>query len=135
MWSCPKCERQFKVTNQSHMCVDKTIDDIFVNASDQLVLAFDAIFNTVMTWEPISVGASVHTVIFTNRRAWLIIKPMAKSLDVKFYYDEPIDSDSFFKITEYNGKYAHHFRISDESEVTEGFIDLLRYGWNWGMEG
>ena len=134
MWNCPKCERTFKVTNQSHMCVDKTIDDIFVNASDLLVLALDAIFNIVMQWEPITAGASVHTVVFTNKKAWLIIKPMAKCLDAKFYYHEPIDSDRFHKITEYKGKYAHHIRIADEIEVTEEIMDLLRLGWEWGMK-
>lgn len=132
---CPKCERQFKVTNQSHMCVDKSIDDIFADVSDPLVIAFDAIFRTVMAWEPITAGASVHTVVFTNKKAWLIIRPMAKSLDVKFYYDEPIDSDAFKKITEYKGKYAHHLRITDESEVTDDILDLLRIGWDFGMKG
>lgn len=134
MWICPNCNRQFKVTNQSHMCVNKTIDDIFVDVSDNLVLAFDAIFNIVMQWEHMTAGASVHTVIFTNKRAWLIIKPMSKALDVKFYYHEPIDRDIFARITEYNGKYAHHIRIADENDVNEEIVNLLRLGWNWGME-
>jgi len=135
MWTCPKCERQFKGTNQSHMCVDNSIDDIFAKASDALVLAFDAIFSTVMTWKPISAGASVHAVVFTNHKAWLIIRPMSKTLDVKFYTDEPVDSDAFHKVTEYKGKYAHHLRIADESEVTEEVFDLLRIGWEYGFKG
>jgi len=135
MWTCPKCERRFKVTNQSHMCVDKTIDDIFMEVSDHLVLAFDAIFRVVMEWEPTTAGASVHAVVFTNQRAWLIIKPMSKELDVKFYYGEPIDSDIFKRIAEYKGKYAHHIRIKDEIEVTPEVMDLLRKGWEYGMEG
>lgn len=133
MWTCPKCERRFKGTNQSHMCVENTIDDIFVKASDPIVLAFDAIFSVVMTWNPITAGASSKSVVFTNKKAWLIIRPMAKALDVKFYYDEPVDSDAFKKITEYKGKYAHHLRIAEESEVTDEVFELLRVGWEFGM--
>lgn len=116
------------------MCSDQTIDDLFADVSDNLVLAFDAIFSTVMNWKPISVGASVHTVVFTNKKAWLIIRPMAKALDVKFYYDEPVDSDAFKKITEYKGKYAHHLRVADASEVTNEVFELLRIGWEFGMQ-
>ena len=104
-----------------------------VTASDYLVLAFDAIFNVVMNWEPISAGASVHTVVFTNKKAWMIIKPMAKCLDVKFYNHEPIDSDLFTKITEYKGKYAHHLRLKDDTEINDEIIELIRIGWKWGM--
>jgi len=116
------------------MCVDHTIDDIFADVSDSLVLAFDAIFSTVMSWTPITAGASVHAVVFTNKKAWLIIRPMSKTLDVKFYNDEPVDSDAFKKITEYKGKYAHHLRIADASEVTDEVFDLLRIGWEFGMK-
>lgn len=135
MWTCPNCERVFKSTNQSHMCSDRTIDDVFADVSDPLVIAFDAIFQIVMEWAPMSAGAATHSIVFTNKRAWLIIKPMAKVLDVKFYTNEPIESDRFKKITEYKGKYAHHLRVADEMEVTEEIVDLLRIGWEWGMEG
>lgn len=134
MWICPTCERTFGKTNQSHMCVVKTIDDIFMGVADPIVLAFDAIFQVVMTWDPISAGATVKAVVFTNYKAWLVIRPMKKVLDVKFYTDEPVDSDVFAKVTEYKGKYAHHIRVADESEVTEEIIDLLRIGWEYGMK-
>jgi len=115
------------------MCVEHTIDDLFAEVPDHLVLAFDAIFSVVMTWTPSSAGASSKSVVFTNERAWLIVRPMTKTLDVKFYNDEPVDSDAFHKINEWKGKYAHHLRIADESEVTEEVFELLRVGWEFGM--
>jgi len=116
------------------MCVDNTIDDIFMGVADPIVLAFDAIFQIVMTWEPVSAGATVKAVVFTNYKVFLVIRPMSKVLDVKFYTDEPVDSDVFKKVTEYKGKYAHHIRIADETEVTEEIIDLIRIGWDYGMK-
>ncbi len=101
MYTCPKCERKFKVNNQSHMCTTKTIDDLFENRADNVVLAFESVLNVTMDWEPQSIGASVNTVIFTNKKAWLIVRPMTKELDLKFYYSEPLDSGLVFKIVHY----------------------------------
>ena len=52
MWTCPKCDRKFKTTNQSHMCTTKDIGELFLDGSDELVLAFDRIMTEVMQWEP-----------------------------------------------------------------------------------
>ncbi len=84
MWTCPRCERQFKTRNQSHSCVTKSLDELFAKCPDHLLLAFDRLLSAVMEWEPISVGASQNTVVFTNKKAWLIVRPMRKELDVKF---------------------------------------------------
>jgi hypothetical protein len=74
------------------MCTTKTIDDLFEKRADNVILAFESVLNVTMDWEPQSVGASVNTVIFTNKKAWLIVRPMTKELDLKFYYSEPLDS-------------------------------------------
>ena len=133
MWTCPNCERRFKTNNQSHMCVEQDFDRLFENKPDALVLIFDRILTEVMPWEPNSVGVSVHTIIFTNHKAWLILKPMSKEMDVKFYYDEPIESDVFKKIQDYNGKFAHHIRIRDEVELTERVFKFLKMGYDYAL--
>lgn len=134
MWNCPNCKRNFKVNNQSHMCVNKTVDDLFVDKPDNLVIAFDAIYQIVMDWEPCTAGASVNTVIFTNAKAWLIIRPMSKELDVKFYYGEPLDAAIFKKVTLFGKKYAHHIRISNELQISREIVSALRKGWEYGLE-
>ncbi|MDP5172372.1 MAG: DUF5655 domain-containing protein [Bacteroidia bacterium] len=134
MWTCPNCQRLFKTTNQSHTCVDTTIDDLFADRPDHLVLAFDAILQHVMMWEPNSVGASRYAVVFANSKAWLIVKPMTKELDVKFYHDSPIDHHRIKKVVDYGGKYAHHLRVSEEHEVNGEFLKLLKMGYDYALE-
>ncbi|MEM1320346.1 MAG: DUF5655 domain-containing protein [Bacteroidota bacterium] len=134
MWTCPRCERRFKTRNQSHMCVTKTLDELFENKPDHLLLAFDRLLTSVIDWEMNTVGASVNTVIFTNKKAWLIVRPMSKELDLKFYYHEPIESDRFKKITHYNKKYAHHIRVREEEEITSEVLELLRMGFDYAMQ-
>ena len=134
MWTCPACQRQFKTANQSHSCVSTTIDDLFVDRPDHLVLAFDTLMTLVLHWEPVSFGASANTIVFTNSKAFLIVRPMTKVLDIKFYYDEPLSSEKLHKVSAFYGKYAHHIRIADEAEITDEVIELIRKGFEFGLK-
>jgi hypothetical protein len=116
------------------MCTTKTIDDLFVGKPDHVVLAFESVLNITMDWEPQSIGASVNTIIFTNKKAWMIVRPMSKELDLKFYYSEPLDSGLIFKIIPYGKQFGHHIRLKSGGEVTNELIDLLRKGFEHGMK-
>ena len=133
MWQCPRCERLFKTTNQSHSCVQQDMGLLFEGKPDQLVIAFDALMTAVLNWEPNHVGSSKNAIVFTNKKAWLIVKPMTKELDVKFYYAEPIEAPEIKKVTEWGGKHAHHIRIRSEEEISMEVLQLLRKGFNFAM--
>ncbi|MEM9887330.1 MAG: DUF5655 domain-containing protein [Bacteroidota bacterium] len=126
MWTCPKCNRQFKTTNQSHTCNETTLDDLFLKCSDELILAFDRVLSEVINWQPCSVGAAKKAVVFTSKKAWLILRPMTKALDLKFYHGTILESDSLHQTTKWGKKYAHHIRIRQEEDLTEEVFDLLR---------
>ena len=134
MWTCSKCERRFKHDNQSHYCTTKSIDDLFEGKPENLILAFDKILVDVFEFGDISIGASVNTVIFTNKKAFLILRPMSKVLDLKFYYHEPLKSAKFHKVVEYGKKFYHHIRVKDEFEVDDEVIQLLKKGYNHGLK-
>lgn len=134
MWTCPRCNRKFKSTNQSHVCTTKDIGELFIDKPDELVLAFDRIMTTVMRWEPNYMGPSKNAVVFTNKKAWLIVKPMKNVLDLKFYYHEKIESDLVNRYSKYANKFAHHLRIASENEVTPALLDLLNIGYSYAME-
>ena len=112
MWTCPKCDRNFKSSNQWHMCTDKTIDELFEGKPDRLIVAFDKLLVSVIDWEPCSVGMSTKSIVFSKEKAWLIVRPMSKELDLKFYYSEVIQSPRIKKSSLWGKKYAHHIRIS-----------------------
>lgn len=116
------------------MCTTKTIDDLFENKADNVVLAFESVLNVTMDWEPQSIGASVNTVVFTNEKAWLIVRPMRKELDLKFYYSEPLDSELIWKIDTLGNRLGHHIRLQDGTQMTNELIDLLRKGFVHGMK-
>ncbi len=133
MWKCLRCKRNFKITNQSHTCVVKDIGELFIGKPDELVLAFDAILRNVEDWEPNTYGASKNAVVFTSKKAWLIIKPMKTELDVKFYSDLELESNQFHKVGTWGRKFAYHLRIRHEDQVDEEFIQLIGDGYRYSL--
>ena len=134
MWQCPRCKRQFQKNNQSHMCTLKDIGELFEGKSDEMVLAYDDIVQVISRWEPCSIGASVNTIIATSKKAWLIIRPMKKELDVKFYHDEEISSKKIKKQSLWGKKYAYHIRISRPEELDEEVFRLLKLGYEYSLK-
>ena len=129
MWTCPKCKRPFKSKNQWHACT--TIDEgaLFLDKPDDLVLAYDAIVQYTKDWTPNTVGTATKSIVFTSKKAWLIVKPMKSVLDVKFYNDSPLDAEVIKKVTPYGeNKYAHHIRIGNEAQLTNEVWRLLKIG-------
>lgn len=112
------------------MCSTKTIDDLFEGKPENLIMAFDQVLVGVIDWQPGTVGASTNTIVFTKEKAWLIVRPMTKQIDLKFYYPTKIDNPLVNKTTHYGNKFAHHVRISEEGEVTNELLDLLRMGYD-----
>lgn len=134
MWTCPNCNRNFATTNQSHTCSSRTVGEIFMDKPDQLVLIYAAILEGTETWKPNSIGAAKHAVVFTNKKAWLIIKPMSKVLDIKFYTGHEVVDKLIHKSTLYYGKYAHHIRFDEPEQLTADFFKLIRQGFDYAME-
>jgi hypothetical protein len=116
------------------MCSKKDIGELFIGKPDSLVLAYDDIIQHISTWKPFSAGASVHSIIVTSKKAWLIIKPMKKELDVKFYTDRLIESERIHKVTEYRNKFAIHLRVHDSFQLDQEFFRLLKEGFNYSLE-
>lgn len=134
MWQCPACKRNFKHRNQFHMCSDVEIGELFMDKPDELVLAYDDIVQAVADWQPNSIGASLQSVVMSSQKAWLIIKPMKKELDLKFYFGEQLDSDRLKGVYRSGKKFAHHIRVSDPEELDAEVFRLLRMGFEYSLK-
>lgn len=133
MWTCPRCKRRFKNHNQSHYCTTKSIDDLFKGKPDDLLLAFDKILIDVSDFGDVSIGVSVNTVIFTNKKAFLIVRPMSKVLDLKFYHNQELRSANLHKSGKLGKKFYYHIRVKNEGEVDDEVIQLLKKGYDQGL--
>ena len=118
MWTCPKCERDLKNPNQWHNCVKVSIDSLFDGKAQELVLVFDKLLSEIIDWENVAVSATKNCILFVHHQTFLIIRPMKKQLDLKFYSENEQAEFPIIKSIFYSGKYQNHIRISSFSELT-----------------
>lgn len=133
MWRCKKCERVFKVKNQSHTCTNIDMGELFLGKPDALVLALDKLLIETSNWMPNEVGVAKNTIVFTSKKAWLIVRPMKNVLDIKFYYSEELESDIIHKRSPWSNKFAHHIRVENATQLNQEVFELLRKGFDYSL--
>jgi hypothetical protein len=84
-WTCPKCDRELPHAEHRHYCARVSLDSLFTGRPPDFVLAFDKILAEVADWEGVLVGVTPNCIVFTHKVAFLIIRPMKKVLDIKYY--------------------------------------------------
>jgi len=132
-WYCPECQRKFGKPNQNHMCGQYDMDALFEGKPDEFILIFDKLLSTLMDWPEMAVAASVNTVIFTSKSTFLVIRPMSKLMDIKFYSDQLIEHPMIHKFGDYRGKYYYHIRVAHHEALNEEFFALIQAGYQYSM--
>ena len=130
MWTCPKCERDLKNPNQWHNCVKVSIDTLFEGKAAELVLIFDTLLSEIIDWENVAVSATQNCIVFVHNQTFLVIKPMKKQLDLKFYSQTVKNEYPVFKSVFYSGKFENHIRISMLTELNQNIYNLIKQSYN-----
>jgi len=125
-YTCPSCKRVLRNPNAWHYCQEVNIDDLFLNKSDAILLAFDRLFQIVAEWQDVEVSATKNCVVFVNNKTFLVAKPMTKCLEIKFYANEPIDDDDLHKCHSWNNKYEGIIRLQDESGFKPKYFQYFK---------
>ncbi|WDF77348.1 DUF5655 domain-containing protein [Mucilaginibacter sp. KACC 22773] len=111
-WTCPKCERELPKPEQRHYCARVSLDSLFRDRPPELVLVFDKILAEVADWEGVLVGTTPNCIVFTRRLTFLVIRPMKKELDIKFYSKVPHPERPVLKSVASGNKFENHIRIA-----------------------
>jgi Domain of unknown function (DUF5655) len=130
MWTCPKCERDLKNPNQWHNCVKVSIDSLFEGKSEELVLVFDKLLSDIIDWENVVVSATQNCIVFVHNQTFLVIRPMKKQLDLKFYSQTEQDEFPIIKSIFYSGKYENHIRVSTLEELNRAVYNHIMQSYN-----
>jgi hypothetical protein len=124
-WVCPKCERELVKENQMHYCARVSVDSLFEGRPAEMVWAFDKLLAEVAGWENVIVSTTPHCVVFVHRKTFLVIRPMQKVLDVKFYSLKAQTGHPVVKSTLYAGKYANNARVKSADELTPQMFKFI----------
>jgi Domain of unknown function (DUF5655) len=126
MWTCPKCERELKNPNQWHNCVKVSIDSLFEGKAEELVFVFDKLLSEIIDWKNVAVSATQNCIVFVHNQTFLIIRPMKKELDLKFYSATQQEEDPILKSISYSGKFENHIRVSKLEDLTQTVYAYLK---------
>lgn len=125
-WTCPKCERELKNPNQWHNCVKVSIDSLFEGKAAELVFVFDALLSELIDWEDVAVSATQNCIVFVHNQTFLIIRPMKKQLDLKFYSEKEQEEFPIIKSIFYSGKYENHIRVSTLDDLNQAIYAYIK---------
>ena len=112
--------------NAWHYCAQTDIDSLFDGKAAELPYIFDKLLAEVSSWEGVVFSATKNCVVFSRKRAFMIVKPMQKALDVKFYSAEPIDSPAIYKAGLYNSKIENTARLVRLEDVGQHLLRLIQ---------
>jgi hypothetical protein len=129
-WKCPQCDRTLKNANQWHCCINQDIDNLFIGKSNELMFAFDKILSTVVDFENVEISATKNCVVFFKTQTFLVIKPMKKELNIKFYLSEPQNIYPIYKVALYGKQHEHHIRLSTMEEVNSQLFYFIKQSHN-----
>src|ERR1700744_3290056 len=111
-WTCPNCDRELKAPNQMHYCARVSVDSLFAGRDKELVFVFDKILAEVADWDGVLVSTTPHCIVFVHHYTFLVIRPMQKSLDVKFYSETMLQGSPIIKSSGRAGKFENHIRVT-----------------------
>jgi hypothetical protein len=126
MFICPKCERELRSPNQWHYCLKVNIGDLFKNKAEELEFVFDRLLTEVIEWENVLISATKNCIVFVHNKTFLIIRPMKKQLDIKFYSEKEQNEFPIIKSTIWNSKFENHIRLSTLDELTPNVYSLIK---------
>lgn len=126
MWTCPKCERELKNPNQWHNCVKVGIDSLFKGKAEELVFVFDKLLSEITEWENVAVSATQNCIVFVHKQTFLVIRPMQKVLDLKFYSATQQEEEPISKSILYSGKFQNHIRVSSLEDLTPAVYGYIK---------
>jgi hypothetical protein len=123
---CPNCNRVLRSANAWHYCAEVEIDDLFLDKTDEIVLAFDNIYQHYMDREDVDISATKNCVVFLRNKTFLVIKPMKKWLEVKFFSEEFIEDDSLHKFGKQGKNYYGILRFESEHEINQRYREYFQ---------
>jgi hypothetical protein len=125
-WTCPKRDRELLKEGQTHYCARVSVGSLFAGKPAEMVLVFDKILAEVADWPDVLVSTTPNCVVFVHRKTFLVVRPMQKVLDVKFYSGAVLSGPPIVQSLLYAGKYASNVRLKVVDDLTPQVFRFIR---------
>lgn len=132
MWTCPKCNRQFKNRNQAHSCGHFSIEKVFEKYPPDIFTLFEKIYHIVKSFGEMNIRAVKNGVMFSVKSTFLALKPHSTYLAIEFACGSAHDEFPIEKYVQISKtEFAHILRIEKISEIDPQLIVWIKEAYNF----
>ena len=126
MWTCLKCKRVFKTTNQSHSCATYDFDTHFLNKPAIIKETYDQLIEVVGKIGKVHINVLKSAILLKTTSTFLEIKPKKDYLIIAFFLDKEITDFPISKTLQISkNRIVHVVHIEKPDDLTEQIISWL----------
>jgi Domain of unknown function (DUF5655) len=127
-WKCSVCGKEFAKNNQSHMCVQKNVEDLFLRSEAGIFEAYNSLIQKLSKRLQFTITTSSKSITLyaPNHKAFYVMKPGKTFLDSFFILDEKLEDFPVYKVAQPSKtKFAHFIRFYAASDVDKIVLSLI----------
>ena len=136
MWACPKCNQKFIKVNQSHSCMERTVDDFLYGKSPYTVALFHYFIEQFKSIGKFELHPAKSRIAFAAKVRFGYIHRIGRDyIDVALTFPKPHRENlCFYRIGEVpGGKYFQHYlRLYKEEDLNDEVKEYLRLALEYG---
>ncbi len=131
MWTCSKCGRSFKNTNQRHRCERTSLEAQLKNQPTIIIKIHNRIMQSVKKMGPFSVSPIKDYIMLKNKATFMTIKPRKKYLDISFFLAEKSEEFPIFQSFQTSrNRVMHAARFEKPADITRSVIQWIQHSYN-----
>lgn len=122
MWECPRCKREFKITNQWHSCYVCTVEEHFEGKSSNLKELYYEIEKFILSLRDFTVTPTKTAIHFRKTSTFAEIKLKKDCIILAFslnYFSDSILIQKTFQMSK--NKIVHSIQIDSINELGSVF--------------
>ena len=133
-WKCPLCQKQFAKTNQSHICVQKSTNELFARSGPQVQETYETLVQQLKKRLKFTITTSSKSITLyaPNHKAFYVMKPGKSFLDSFFILNEKLEEFPVYKVAQPSKtRYAHFIRFYSKADIDKVSISLIEQSYQF----
>jgi len=126
-WTCPRCDRFFERSGQSHDCAPGlSLDEYFATGPAHERPVYDAVMRHLATVGPVHADIVSVGIFLKNPHKFAELRPMQKWVSISFALRREARHRTITrKVMQYHGRYWHVANVAAPDDLDDAFCDLL----------
>lgn len=116
-WSCPKCGRSFRHTNQRHACGTGEHEDVVRDRPESVVRTYAALEAVVKRLGVVEMVTRNRSVLLRTTRIFADLVVMATAVRVAVHLRRTVDDPIFFKVVSDRQRVTHVAKLTTAEHV------------------